>query len=281
MTVTIGDGLSYSDGVSLASGVSPVTGTSMPIEPGGASQQTYPELVMSQVPRAYWRFEEAAGTNANDETANNHDGTYTGVTINQAGFVKDSAKSIQCTGVAGNTVIIPTHVLPETGATGACSFKFWLKNTNTGIQVLWDKRGNTGAADAANRILIAINRNTAGANVAGMVTILTRASDGITNNFGNSAAFATLNDSNRHQLVFVLNGDATGAVYYDGAPVATVGAISTGQLHAASATGRNGHLISGLDAGTLQAFCMLDEYAVYRKALTAQEVLADYTLGVS
>jgi hypothetical protein len=60
----------------------------------------YAGQVLFANPALYWRLGETSGTNANDETANNRDGTYSGsLTLNQTGLVTgDSNKAVDFAG---------------------------------------------------------------------------------------------------------------------------------------------------------------------------------------
>lgn len=62
----------------------------------------YAERVIADGAIGYWRFGESAGTNANDETTNNRDGTYTGgYTLSQTGFVSDGNTAVAFNGSTG------------------------------------------------------------------------------------------------------------------------------------------------------------------------------------
>lgn len=240
---------------------------------------SYRDLILSDSPTAYWRFEETSGTAVADETGG-YSGTTNNLSLTEAGFVSGSDSAVKFNGGSLSQVTIPGHVLPATGVTGAVSFEFWLKTTSQAQELIWDKRGATGSTDAINRTFIALNRNSAGSVVPGHVCLFTRAG-GAASQFANTNALAALYSGARHHLMLVSNGDGTGAFYFDGQAQAVSGAIVTGQLHAASSTGRNGHLISGVDAGSLCTNAALDEVAVYRRALSAAEVLEHYTAGVA
>lgn len=241
--------------------------------------QIYRDLVVSDTPKGYWRFEETSGTSIGDEMGA-HNGTVNNASLTEAGFVSGSGSAVKFNGGANSQITIPTHVLPATGDTGACSFEFWFKTTSQAQEIIWDKRGDTGSSEAINRIFIALNRNSAGNAVPGHVCAFTRNSVS-TQQLANTTALPGLYDGGRHHVVIVLHGNGTGAVYFDGQPKATSGAVETGQLHAASGTGRNGHLISGVDAGGFTTSAALDEVAVYRRALSAAEVLEHYNAGAA
>jgi hypothetical protein len=61
----------------------------------------YPQMVEDDEPYLYWRLGETAGTNADDLTANNRDGTYTGATLNQAGAINDGNPSASLDATTG------------------------------------------------------------------------------------------------------------------------------------------------------------------------------------
>lgn len=63
----------------------------------------YSDVVLGLSPAAYWRFGEASGTSANDETANNYDATYSNITLGDTGLVVDDAnKGVHATNTSGN-----------------------------------------------------------------------------------------------------------------------------------------------------------------------------------
>lgn len=64
---------------------------------------TFLNAMVSLIPASHWRFGEAAGTNADDHTAANHDGTYLGgFTLAQAGALAgDTDKAISLDGLTG------------------------------------------------------------------------------------------------------------------------------------------------------------------------------------
>ena len=63
----------------------------------------YAAAVLADTPSLYWRLGEPSGTNANDETANNRDGTYTGTfTLAQTGALKgDTNTAVDLTAPTG------------------------------------------------------------------------------------------------------------------------------------------------------------------------------------
>ncbi len=89
---------------------------------------SYPSEVLALSPVVYWRLGESAGTNANDETANNNDGTYSNVVLGQTGLlVSDANTSVKfddnndakCENSGGTNL--------PTGASAAWSLAFWHK----------------------------------------------------------------------------------------------------------------------------------------------------------
>ena len=66
------------------------------------TEAAYSDTVLGQSPTAYWRFEETSGTNADDATANNNDGTYTGgYTLATTSLINDGGNAVVLDGVDG------------------------------------------------------------------------------------------------------------------------------------------------------------------------------------
>ena len=57
------------------------------------TQNRYRDEVLANNPVAYWRLGESSGATAQDETANNIDGTYSGPTLGQAGALNGDANT--------------------------------------------------------------------------------------------------------------------------------------------------------------------------------------------
>lgn len=89
----------------------------------------YDTMIVSDPVAMYWRLGETAGTNADDRSTNNRDGTYTGgVTLNQTGALTSSTdKAILLDGV--NARVTSTFAA---FATAERTFEGWAKRNHSG-----------------------------------------------------------------------------------------------------------------------------------------------------
>ncbi len=97
----------------------------------------YSDAVLADSPALYWRLGESAGTNANDETANNRDGTYSaGVTLAQTGLLTaDAATSVS---FAETATVLSTY----NPFAGARTFEGWAyRNSTATFDVLFMSTG--------------------------------------------------------------------------------------------------------------------------------------------
>jgi hypothetical protein len=109
---------------------------------GAAALGSYREEVLADSPRGYWRVAETAGTAAQDETANNNDGTYTGgVGLGAAGALSSDSANASASFDGVNDLV--TMGDPATGVfdfgTGDFSIEVWVKTAVNGERVVASK----------------------------------------------------------------------------------------------------------------------------------------------
>jgi len=126
----------------------------------------YRDEVLADSPYLYWRLNETSGTNANDSTANNRDGTYTGTfTLNQSGAVTGGA-AVDLDGSSGR---INSGVAPFLNTNSWTYEGFTWRDTNTSIDVLFGGAQSTGPrlhiASGSNDVLWDPDIGTAGGEV--------------------------------------------------------------------------------------------------------------------
>ena len=129
------------------------------------SEAAYSDAVLADSPTFYWQFEETSGTNADDATANNNDGTYAGTyTQGVSGLIADGGNALSLSGsgsVQGGT---------ELSSQADISMEIWvepsaLPSTNEfvviaewgatarGVVLGIDENGNFAVRQGANNAL--------------------------------------------------------------------------------------------------------------------------------
>lgn len=211
----------------------------------------YRDEVLADSPRGYWRFGEASGTVANDETANNLDGSYVGSpTLGVTGaVVGDTAVTLSG---SAQYVSIPDDNLLDPGDT--LSVECWIKRASSDatLHFIVDKGDNGYLVyiDTDNKIKLGKKQ------VVGVIVSST----------------STITDTNWHHIVVTKNG-ATSRVYIDGADVSSAG---TNQTIAATALPLNWGRYSGTSSLGTDWAGSLDEAAIYGSALSLARVQVHY-----
>jgi len=236
-----GTGAAYAPTISTSKSVSAghAAGT------GGASWgASYSTTILADSPVGYWRLGEPSGTNANDETANNYDGTYTGTcTLNVTGLLTgDSDKSVSVAG--SGHVVLPSGVNPWSSD---FSVEMWLK---------------PASASAYTNVFA---KGTYLTNGFAISQFGTKWHAETTNNGGTVevTAVATV-DTGRADHVVVTRTGTSWVLWVNG-----VSATTTGTYVAPSG---GGDFVNGW-SGTL------DEGAVYSSVLSSTQVAAHYAAG--
>lgn len=234
--------------------------------------ESYAGVVLGLEPVGYWKFDEEFGTTALDEVEGREAIHAATVLSGQPPLIGGSSYSARYSDNPPDPTIqrtrIPTNILPDSGATGAFTVCFWYASESQDQQVVWDKL-NQGVV-ANNRAFIALNRDHLTQNAPGKICILTRNSGDIAKNFAFTEPIPEVYDGAPHFVVAVVDG-ASSRIYFDGNSVPCSGEVSTGQLHS-----HQGHSIGNSISGGSHFSGLLDEIAVFRKALSPEDVLRLY-----
>lgn len=220
---------------------------------------SYSAAVLASAPLAYWRFGETTGLYATDEFGACTGDYRNGVVLGQAGAIaNDSDKSVLL------NKALSTHIrltLPEVGSDNPIPHP-----GDTFTVVLWAKRASSGAPRAhlwsggTNDIEICFDVDD---------TLLFQKQGGA--NLFQSTAHIT--DTQWHMYAVTKQG-ATFAVYFDGA-------LMPGAYQANATIVASGIPVSiGAINGVGQYFDgNLDEYALWTRALSANEIANLYAVG--
>lgn len=222
----------------------------------------YKNTVLADVPKAYYRFDEASGTTANDSSGNAYNGTYnsTGVTLAQAGALAgDTDTAALFDGVAGE-MTCPAGL--NTSGWSAFTIEAWVNLTSL-------------PASGAR-----IADNDTGTNNKGFSLFFTAGATSLNLAIGNGSSHATatytfaFSTGIWYHIVGTWDG-TTITLYVDGVSVASVAKAGTmGTPSNAVVFGYN--VSSG--GGYLPA--VVDEGAIYNATLSPARVLAHYQKGV-
>lgn len=219
----------------------------------------YMPLIMADVPTAYWRFGEASGTTATDELAA-FNGTYT------------NSPTLGATGrIANNTAVTfaaasSQHVTfgnIDAYAAGDCTFLAWVKTATTGTAKAVVSEGSS--TDATN--------NYAYIGVRTDNHALFEANNGAGTRYTITNATTNVCDNNWHLIAATKSG-TTVTLYVDGVVEGTpVTVAGTWTMNQGS--------IGSLRRSTPSTYWngTLDEPAIFKRALTASEILAVYNEG--
>jgi hypothetical protein len=208
--------------------------------------------IMADAPALYWRLGETSGTNANDETANDRDGTYTnGPTLGAAGLLaNDTDKAVSFT--ADTQKITSAYTVGGAGV--ARTWECWhyrTAKTNNATLV-----GTTNNSDQ----MIALTAGTDDIRcVIGGVTVTW------------AGAHPGLNQAVHLAVVFddVAN---TAKLYVNGALVSSqahAGVLQDGPL-----------AVGGSQFGNQSARGVVDELAIFHSAISAARIAAHRAAGI-
>ena len=211
---------------------------------------SYKELILSHNPISYWRLGEASGTVATDEKAVNN-GSYAG------GHTKGAPGAI-----AGNTAIsfngTTGYVLiPDASSlkiNGDLTLALWVKVSNNGAFCGLLSKGSNNEYELSADFRGSLGTNILGWRGGGNISV---------DNF-----FTGFLGSWVH-VAATVSGNAL-TVYRNGTPLVSAAlgarAVSTNNVNFASRAG-----------AAFFAQALLDEVAIYNRALTAQEIASHYS----
>jgi hypothetical protein len=257
-----GDAATYSVGVTNVAGGAVSAGAALTLRTPTAG--TYESAIVASGPAAYWRLGESSGTTAFDFSGS-HDAVYTNVTLGVPGYSAsdpDTAVSFDPANPNGPGAVTLADPSPFQfiSATPSFSLEAWVNfNDLTGVQRVFSY-GGPGFHGIAF-----------GINTAGGLRFTTYGVQDY------NLSLATPMASNTwYHLAGVANGGSF-YFYLNGLPVGSIASIGPGisSPGAPFALGRN-PLSTALEPvnGTI------DEAAVYNRALTPDEILTHYSLGV-
>jgi hypothetical protein len=239
--------------------VAAISGASL--QPANAATPTssYRQNVLGDSPAGYWRLGETGGTTAADELGRNP-GTYTNVTLNQAGTLAcDTNPSASFDGTSSYVRVGPSSSLDMTSAG---TVEFWAKRRTVSgtYQVLVGKPGN-GQSKFENYAVWLNTGNRYQAYFGNGTTVVTVSTTPVT-------------DTNWHYVVATDDG-STVKIYLDG----VLKASTTTTL---ALTPNNFPLNLGRANGGPYYFNgWLDEVAIYPTALSAAVVQGHYAKALS
>lgn len=219
---------------------------------------TYSAEVLADSPLLYWRLGDASGTTATDSSGNGRHGTYGGSpTLGTTGLLTgDSDTAVSFDGVddaatySGTILTTASTVTVEAWAKAAAvaNQDTLLEVSGTNVSVRW----LIGPTAAQTFAIV----NPAG---SGQATI---------------ALPAVISDGVRHHLVITYSDTTdTASVYVDGSLVATGSISGTVTLSEVSL----GRRVDTTDPSVVT----IDEFAIYRTALSSTRVAAHYTAGTT
>ena len=221
------------------------------------SSGSYRETVLKDDPEGYWRLGEPSGTNANDETANNRDGTYVNTpTLGVAGPLVDDADTATTFNGTDETVTVSDSSPFRFAGTLPFSAEFWCNpvyGAGFGRPVSCEDNG-TGdgwsfyAHDTAGNNHVAFSRK--------------------------GVELGTFVSAGWHHIVGTYDG-TTLRFYVDsveggGSPQATGASITGTGTFAIASSGNAANFYQG----------SVDEVAVYDYALSQAQVTAHYNAGL-
>jgi autotransporter-associated beta strand protein len=219
-----------------------------------ATTTTYASKINALLPTAYWAFDETSGTTAvNSASGANSlgaaaDGTINNVTVGAEGI---SGNAYNWTGT-GNVLIDGGATTGSLGFTGSFTAMAWFQRSETGNgdRMIFGNDNNSGSADALRQIHFGLRNSQPHMGFWGDDA---NGGGAITNTNWNHVAYRF---DGTNQEIFVngnrVHGDTAAALL-----------ISTGILEIGST--------NGLEASRVWQG-LLDELAVFNRALTAQEI---------
>lgn len=273
------------------------------------SRLSYADEILADGPVRYWHFNETEGTNAVsvvsvlDAVAPRRASLFNSPTLGVPGLVPNQGDdtAIRLTASQTNRILVPNgaDINITAGPWAKKTFSLWFRadslprgGATPQAPVLWEQGGDSrglglylyGTQDVANPSEALLVWN-----------VYNNAADGVTGGWGvaltniTNAVFVTapVQTNTTYHVVAVYDGDTAGTngvirLYVNGELAGTVG--GAGQLfnHTADVQIGRGAFVrhDGLTAGNRDYFDgVLDEFAVYNKALTTERVSQLYQIG--
>lgn len=213
---------------------------------------TYRAEVLADTPALYWRLGDTSGTTADDETANNRDGSYNGgYTLNVTGAISDGNKAVT---LNGSTGYVSIGTLPALNPSGNFTVEIWIKfTTSKTAKYIANKWEGTSDGWLVSTDFFVGRRIRFIARIGGVNYTITTASD--------------INDGNWHHIVCVRNGTSQ-KIYVDNVEAASgvCGGGSMGSNTNSMQLGKNANGAADFFNGSI------DEYAFYPSALSPTRI---------
>ncbi len=215
---------------------------------------SYQDEVLADSPTLYWRLGESSGPTAQDATANNRDGTYTGCTFSIAGALTgDADTAVTLDGI--DDVVKRTDEAALTLATEG-TLEIWAKRGEVGVEHTMFSKGSSTYR------LLYTSGNVLELHSDGAVVV--------------ASATGTVADTDWHHIVATWSAATAIDLYIDGVnrTSGTPGAPTFSDTASDLSVGLRHNGAAPFD-GTL------DEAALYATALTGARVLAHYEAGTA
>jgi uncharacterized repeat protein (TIGR01451 family) len=227
-----------------------VAGFTVLVLPSAAQALTYSQTVLADAPAGYWRFGEASGTSLTDSSGNANNGTYlNGVALGAPGALLPADTNTAATydGV-NDSGRVPHAASLNTAST--FTLEGWVKRSTTSKSL---ELFNKGANGIQLTVMSAGSMNQVWLRKAGVTTIA-------------HSTVPVLADNNYHHIVATMAGAGTAKIYIDGV------------LHSASDSAVQAiqNTTFPLTFGSVGAPAQYDEFALYNRALSADEVAEHY-----
>lgn len=243
--------------VGSATATSPATGV--------IAESSYPQMVLRDNPRGYWRLEETSGTTATDLGSANNKGTYQGgYTLGVNGALIGGDKAAHLNGVDGKVMIgDPSNGSLDFG-TGDFTVEAWFRTTVNGDEAILGKQ-SVDAGTAFWQVTVTANSTYIG-------RIRAKISDGTTTRTAFGPALR-VDDGKWHYVAVRYIRNSGINIFVDGLSSFTSGPLTTSVDNSAN-------LRIGYAGGYPYFNGDVDEVAVYPQALPDNEIFAHYSGGI-
>jgi hypothetical protein len=213
-----------------------------------------------------WSLNDAQGTNVQDSTTSGNDGTLTNSSWMDPSRCLDDA----CLFFDGTTDYISRTDDPDFDFAGADSFTIstWFRHApkTSGTEVIVAKF-NTGDGDGGYKIQMEGD---------GDITCAIDNDDTTFPSDSVTSTLATYDDNAWHYIACVKNGTSSLTLYIDGKSI-----ISDGTITSSSLENNETFYLGSDDAGASGFTGFMDEFRLYRTALTAAQIRTDYNFGAT
>jgi hypothetical protein len=227
---------------------------------GGGVEEVYSGLVLFDNPTAYWRLGESVGSTAYDETANDHDGTYSNATLGETGLLTGDDDTSVDFASSGAEAVVPASTDFDNTTTGI-AVEAWIKPVSGDLSE-YPMIVCRGLVSTSWYLFLYEGRPAIRARVSPLETAI---------------ASSALTAGNTYHIVGVQDGGgSTGdlRIYVNG--------VEDGSHSSASRVNNTGALGIGRDVvgGTNEFAGHIDEVAFYAEPLTETQIRRHYYAGI-